>query len=67
MGSGNSTGSLAVIPRVTGQTPVTDISASGGIYSGVITWNPADSVFAAGTGYKALVVLSAAEAIALPR
>lgn len=62
VGSGNSTGSLAVIPApVTGQTPVTDISASGGIYSGVITWNPADSVFAAGTGYKALVVLSAAE------
>lgn len=62
VGSGNSTGSLAVIPvPVTGQTPVTDISASDGIYSGVITWNPADSVFAAGTGYKALVVLSAAE------
>lgn len=62
VGSGNSTGSLAVIPApVTGQIPVTDISASGGIYSGVITWNPADSVFAAGTGYKALVVLSAAE------
>ena len=62
VGSGNSTGSLAVIPApVTGQTPVTDISASDGIYSGVITWNPADSVFAAGTGYKALVVLSAAE------
>lgn len=62
VGSGNSTGSLAVIPApVTGQTPVTDISASGGIYSGVIIWNPADSVFAAGTGYKALVVLSAAE------
>lgn len=60
--SGNSTGSLAVIPApVTGQTPVTDISASDGIYSGVITWNPADSVFAAGKGYKALVVLSAAE------
>lgn len=62
VGSGNSTGSLAVIPApVIGQTPVTDISASDGIYSGVITWNPADSVFAAGTGYKALVVLSAAE------
>lgn len=62
VGSGNSTGSLAVIPApVTGQTPVTDISASDGIYSGVITWNPADSVFAAGTGYKALAVLSAAE------
>lgn len=62
VGNGNSTGSLAVIPApVTGQTPVTDISASDGIYSGVITWNPADSVFAAGTGYKALVVLSAAE------
>ena len=62
VGSGNSTGSLAVIPvPVTGQTPVTDISASDGIYSGVITWNPADSVFAAGIGYKALVVLSAAE------
>ena len=62
VGSGNSTGSLAVIPApVTGQTPVTDISASDGIYSGVITWNPADSVFAAGTEYKALVVLSAAE------
>ena len=62
VGSGNSTGSLAVIPApVTGQIPVTDISASGGIYSGVIIWNPADSVFAAGTGYKALVVLSAAE------
>lgn len=61
-GSGTSSSSLAVVPApVTGQTPVSEIAASDGAYSGVITWNPADSVFASGTGYKALVVLSAAE------
>ena len=61
-GSGSSNSSLVVVPTpVTGQTPASEIIASDGVYSGVITWNPADSVFAAGTGYKALVVLSAAE------
>ena len=61
-GSGTSSGSLVVVPvPVTGQTPVTEIAASDGVYSGVITWNPADNVFAAGPEYKALVVLSAAE------
>lgn len=67
-GSGTSSGSLVVVPvPVTGQTPVTEIAASDGVYSGVITWNPADNVFAAGPEYKALVVLSAARVIALPQ
>ena len=61
-GSGTSSSTLAVVPApVTGQTPVTEITASDGVYSGVITWNPTDSVFAAETGYQALVVLSAAD------
>ena len=61
-GSGTSTSSLAVIPApVTGQIPVAEITASDGAYSGVLTWNPAGSVFAAGTGYQVLVVLSAAD------
>ena len=62
VGSGTSDSSLAVVPTpVTGQIPVTEIDASDGAYSGVITWNPADSAFAAGTAYQALVVLSASE------
>ena len=60
--SGTSASSLAVIPApVTGQMPVTEITASDGAYSGVLTWNPAGSVFAAETGYQVLAVLSAAD------
>lgn len=61
-GSGTSESSLLVLPApVTGKTPVTDISAADGTYSGVVTWNPGDSIFAVSTSYQALVVLTAAE------
>ena len=61
-GNGNSTSTLLVVPTpVTGQTPVTEIAASDGTYSGVIVWKPADSVFVSGTEYQTLVVLSAAD------
>ena len=59
---GSSDSSKLVIPApVKGNTPVTDVSSSDGSYSGVVTWNPADSTFAASTSYKALVVLTAAD------
>ena len=61
-GSGTSGSSLLVLPvPVTGETPVTDISTADGTYSGVVTWNPGDSTFAASTSYQALVVLTAAD------
>ena len=61
-GSGTSESSLLVLPApVTGKTPVTDISAADGTYSGVVTWNPGDSIFAVSTSYQALVVLTAAD------
>ena len=61
-GSGTSSLSLVVVPvPVTGETPVSEINAADGTYTGVITWNPADSVFMAGTDYQALIVLTAGD------
>ena len=61
-GSGTSGNSLLVLPApVTGKTPVTDISTADGTYSGIVTWNPGDSIFAVSTSYQALVVLTAAD------
>ena len=59
-GTSDSTQAVITAP-VKGNTPVTENSASDGSYTGVITWNPNDSTFAANTAYQALVLLSAAD------
>lgn len=59
-GTSNSTQAVVTAP-VKGAVPVTEISTSDGSYSGVITWNPNDTAFAADTAYQALVMLSASD------
>ena len=59
-GTSDSTQAVITAPAK-GNTPVTELSASDGSYTGVITWNPNDSIFAADTAYQALVFLSAAD------
>ena len=59
-GTSDSTQAVITAPAK-GNTPVTELSASDGSYTGVITWNPNDSIFAADTAYQALVLLSAAD------
>lgn len=59
-GTSDSTQALVTAP-VKGAVPVTEISTSDGSYSGVITWNPNDTAFAADTAYQALVMLSASD------
>ena len=58
---GQSTADTLVIgtPAV-GNVPAGELAASDGSYTGVISWNPADSAFAAGTVYQAQVTLCAA-------
>lgn len=58
---GQSTADTLVIgaPAV-GNIPVEELTASDGSYTGTISWNPADSAFAAGTVYQAQVTLYAA-------
>lgn len=56
----DSTQAVVTAP-VKGAVPVTEISTSDGSYSGVITWNPNDTAFAADTAYQALVMLSASD------
>lgn len=59
---GTSDSTQAVIPApVRGGTPVTEISASDGSYSGVVTWNPGIGNFAADTAYQALILLTASD------
>lgn len=61
-GTGESGSICLVIPvPETGGTPVTQIIATDGSYSGVVVWNPGDSAFAAGTSYQALVALQASD------
>lgn len=52
---------LVLAPPKTGNTPQTEITAADGSYTGKISWNPGDSVFAAETTYQADVTLSASE------
>lgn len=52
---------LVITAPAKGEIPVTEISTSDGSYSGVITWNPNDTAFAANTAYQALVMLSASD------
>ncbi|MDO4276463.1 MAG: HlyD family efflux transporter periplasmic adaptor subunit [Eubacteriales bacterium] len=60
--SGECTASgLAVEAPGAGNTPVTEVAASDGSYAGIVTWNPADTVFAESADYQALVVLWAGE------
>ena len=59
-GTSDSTQAVVTAP-VKGAVPVTEISTSDGSYSGVITWNPNDTAFAAYTAYQALVMLSASD------
>ena len=60
--SGTSSKSTLVIetPK-TGNTPQTKITTSDESYTGIVTWNPADRAFAAGTSYQADVTLYATE------
>lgn len=59
-GTSDSTQAVVTAP-VKGAVPVTEISTSDGSYSGVITWNPNDTAFAADTAYQALVMLSSSD------
>lgn len=59
-GTSDSTQAVVTAP-VKGAVPVTEISTSDGSYSGVITWNPNDTAFAADTAYQAIVMLSASD------
>ena len=62
-GSGTSSKSTLVVEAPqTGNTPQTKITTSDGSYTGTVTWNPADSTFAAGTSYQADVTLYATDA-----
>ena len=52
---------VVILAPVKGETPVTEISASDGSYSGVVTWNPGTGNFAADTAYQALILLTASD------
>lgn len=59
---GTSTASLLVIAApVTGQTPVTSVSATDGSYTGTVAWNPGDDSFQEKTVYQAVVTLTAGD------
>ena len=51
--------SLVITAPVTGQTPVTSVSAEDGSYTGTVTWNPGDDNFREKTVYQAVVSLTA--------
>ena len=46
---------------VTGQTPVTSVSATDGSYTGTVAWNPGDDSFQEKTVYQAVVTLTAGD------
>ena len=59
---GTSTASALVIAApVTGQTPVTSVSATDGSYTGTVAWNPGDDSFQEKTVYQAVVTLTAGD------
>lgn len=51
--------SLVIVAPVTGQTPVTSVSATDGSYTGTVAWNPGDGSFQEKTVYQAVVTLTA--------
>lgn len=56
--------SLVITAPVTGQTPVTSVSAEDGSYTGTVTWNPGDDSFLEKTVYQAVVSLTAGDGYA---
>lgn len=55
---------LVITAPVTGQTPVTSVSAEDGSYTGTVTWNPGDDNFQEKTVYQAVVSLTAGDGYA---
>ena len=53
--------SLVIAAPVTGQTPVTSVSATDGSYTGTVAWNPGDDSFQEKTVYQAVVTLTAGD------
>lgn len=53
--------SLVIAAPVTGQMPVTSVSASDGSYTGTVAWNPGDGSFQEKTVYQAVVTLTAGD------
>lgn len=53
--------SLVIAAPVTGQTPVTSVSATDGSYTGTAAWNPGDDSFQEKTVYQAVVTLTAGD------
>lgn len=55
---------LVITAPVTGQTPVTSVSAEDGSYTGTVTWDPGDDNFREKTVYQAAVSLTAGDGYA---
>ncbi len=53
--------SLVIAAPVTGQMPVTSVSATDGSYTGTVAWNPGDGSFQEKTVYQAVVTLIAGD------
>ena len=53
--------SLVIAAPVTGQMPVTSVSATDGSYTGTVAWNPGDDSFQEKTVYQAVVTLTAGD------
>ena len=53
--------SLVIASPVTGQMPVTSVSATDGSYTGTVAWNPGDGSFQEKTVYQAVVTLTAGD------
>ncbi len=60
--SGTDNQNTLVLPSPrTGETPKKEITAADGSYTGKVSWNPGDSIFAEETAYQANVTLYASE------
>lgn len=59
-GTGNRN-TLVLIPPKTGEIPQKEIIATDGSYTGKVSWNPGDSIFAEETAYQADITLYASE------
>lgn len=53
--------SLVIAAPVTGQMPVTSVSATDGSYTGTVAWNPGDGSFQEKTVYQAVVTLTSGD------
>ncbi len=60
--TGKTAKSTLVIPTPkAGETPISEIKAEDGSYTGKVVWTPADQTFQSGTTYSAKVILEAAD------